>query len=158
MTSRSPSSCSIIISANRTTRSRLSSRCTAGRSKTRRRRPGSSRSTTARATRIRSLRLRHSTITAKSREAIHSIFGLSSAGAEQGSYREYGALYPLIRFGRDPEKDIELGQFLLYYHKREKDKSFTTVFPLLLEHDRRSKRSSRCSSRFTTTVRTKSRS
>ncbi len=49
---------------------------------------------------------------------------------EQGSYREYGALYPLIRFGRDREKDIELDQFLLYYHKREQDKSFTTVFPL----------------------------
>ncbi len=39
-------------------------------------------------------------------------------------------LWPLIRFGRDPERDVTLDQFLLYYHKREKDRSFTTVFPL----------------------------
>jgi hypothetical protein len=49
---------------------------------------------------------------------------------EQGSYREYGTLYPLIRFGRDPEREIALEQFLLYYHKRERANSFTTVFPL----------------------------
>ncbi|HEX9136758.1 MAG TPA: hypothetical protein VF905_07410, partial [Nitrospirota bacterium] len=49
---------------------------------------------------------------------------------ERGSYREYGTLYPLIRFGKDPEQDVELDQFLLYYHRRERDRSFTTAFPL----------------------------
>jgi hypothetical protein len=49
---------------------------------------------------------------------------------EQGTYREYGTLYPLIRFGRDPDKDLELEQFLLFYHTRERENSFTTIFPL----------------------------
>ncbi|HEX9136528.1 MAG TPA: hypothetical protein VF905_06245, partial [Nitrospirota bacterium] len=49
---------------------------------------------------------------------------------ERGSYREYGTLYPLIRFGRDEEKDVALDQFLLYYHKQEGANSFSTLFPL----------------------------
>ena len=49
---------------------------------------------------------------------------------EKGSYREWGGLYPLIRFGRDPQNNVELDQFLLYYRKQQQDRSFTTFFPV----------------------------
>jgi hypothetical protein len=49
---------------------------------------------------------------------------------EEGTYLEHGVLYPFIRFGRDPVRDVELDHFLLYYHKRERTASFSTVFPL----------------------------
>jgi hypothetical protein len=46
------------------------------------------------------------------------------------SYLEYSTLWPLIRFGSDSENGISMTHFLLYFHKREKEDSITTLFPI----------------------------
>lgn len=51
---------------------------------------------------------------------------------EEGSSRERSFLWPLIRFGSDREHDTSLAQVLLYYHERERDRSFSTLIPFWL--------------------------
>jgi hypothetical protein len=48
---------------------------------------------------------------------------------QHGSYREYAPLWPLFRFGGDPETGTTLVQALLYYHRQQEDNSVTTLFP-----------------------------
>lgn len=50
-----------------------------------------------------------------------------------GSYSERDFIWPLFRFGNDPEKDESMTHVLLYYHKRTKEDSLTTLVPLWLQ-------------------------
>ncbi|UCG68279.1 MAG: hypothetical protein JSV09_10700 [Thermoplasmata archaeon] len=49
---------------------------------------------------------------------------------QKGSYTEYSTLWPLFRFGSDPKNRTRLDHVLFYYHKAEKEKSLTSIFPL----------------------------
>ena len=48
---------------------------------------------------------------------------------ERGSYREYSTIWPLFRSGSDPQNDVSLTHLLLFYRKKEKESTFTTLFP-----------------------------
>ena len=51
---------------------------------------------------------------------------------EQGSYREYSTLWPLIRFGSEPQSESAMTHILLYYNEKQKDDVFAAFFPLWL--------------------------
>ncbi len=52
----------------------------------------------------------------------------------RGTYTEYSTLWPLIRFGSDPEKDRSMAHVLLFYRARKGQTSDTLFFPLWYHH------------------------
>lgn len=52
------------------------------------------------------------------------------ASQERGTYLEYATLWPLFRFGSDPQNDITMAHLLLFYRKTERERAVTTLFPL----------------------------
>ena len=52
----------------------------------------------------------------------------------QGDYSEYGTLWPLVRYGKDDAKEVTRSQILLFYHEKDHENAFSTVFPLWWHH------------------------
>ncbi|MBI2081185.1 MAG: hypothetical protein HYT86_05595 [candidate division NC10 bacterium] len=52
------------------------------------------------------------------------------AHARRGTYDEYATLWPLFRFGSDPENQVTMSHLLLFYRKREQARAVTTLFPV----------------------------
>ena len=48
----------------------------------------------------------------------------------QGDYREYGTLWPLVRYGKNDAEEVTRSQILLFYHEKDHENAFSTVFPL----------------------------
>jgi hypothetical protein len=53
---------------------------------------------------------------------------------KNGTYTEYSTLWPLIRYGSDPEKDRSMVHVLLFYRARQGETSDTVFFPLWYHH------------------------
>lgn len=57
----------------------------------------------------------------------------------QRSYREHATVWPLFRYGRDPQNDVRMIHIPPFYHKKQRDDVFTTLYPLWWYHTTPSK-------------------